>query len=64
MITKGTGGPGSASRIELRGAKSIGGNSAPIYVIDGVPIGQGAGGAFAGEAPPQETSERASQAAA
>ncbi|MDB5135641.1 MAG: SusC/RagA family TonB-linked outer membrane protein [Mucilaginibacter sp.] len=48
VITKGTGGPGSASRIELRGAKSIGGNSAPIYVIDGVPIGQGAGGTSAG----------------
>ena len=48
VITRGTGGPGSASRIELRGAKSIGGNSAPIYVIDGVPIGQGAGGTMAG----------------
>ena len=48
VITKGTGGPGSASRIELRGAKSIGGNSAPIYVIDGIPIGQGAGGTMAG----------------
>jgi TonB-linked SusC/RagA family outer membrane protein len=48
VITKGTGGPGSASRIELRGPKSIGGNSAPIYVIDGIPIGQGAGGTSAG----------------
>ena len=48
VITKGTGGPGSASRIELRGAKSIGGNSAPIYVIDGIPIGQGAGGTSSG----------------
>ncbi|MFC0516947.1 SusC/RagA family TonB-linked outer membrane protein [Mucilaginibacter angelicae] len=48
VITKGTGGPGSASRIELRGAKSIGGNSAPIYVIDGIPIGQGAGGVNSG----------------
>ncbi len=48
VITKGTGGPGSASRIELRGAKSIGGNSAPLYVIDGIPIGQGAGGTMAG----------------
>ncbi|MEO3403530.1 SusC/RagA family TonB-linked outer membrane protein [Mucilaginibacter sp. CAU 1740] len=48
VITKGTGGVGSASRIELRGAKSIGGNSAPLYVIDGIPIGQGAGGTNAG----------------
>ncbi|HVW95330.1 MAG TPA: SusC/RagA family TonB-linked outer membrane protein [Mucilaginibacter sp.] len=48
VITKGTGGPGSASRIELRGAKSIGGNSAPLYVIDGIPIGQGAGGTSSG----------------
>ncbi len=30
VITQGTGGPGSASRVELRGAKSIGGNSTPI----------------------------------
>jgi TonB-linked SusC/RagA family outer membrane protein len=48
VVTKGTGGPGSASRIELRGAKSISGNSAPIYVIDGIPIGQGAGGVTSG----------------
>ena len=48
VITKGTGGVGSASRIELRGAKSIGGNSSPLYVIDGIPIGQGAGGTTAG----------------
>ncbi|MDB5147203.1 MAG: SusC/RagA family TonB-linked outer membrane protein [Mucilaginibacter sp.] len=48
VITKGTGGVGSASRIELRGAKSIGGNSSPLYVIDGIPIGQGAGGTSSG----------------
>lgn len=48
VVTKGTGGPGSASRIEIRGPKSIGGNSAPIYVIDGIPIGQGAGGTTSG----------------
>ncbi|MDB5025639.1 MAG: SusC/RagA family TonB-linked outer membrane protein [Mucilaginibacter sp.] len=45
VVTKGTGGPGSPTRVEIRGQKSIGGNSAPLYVIDGVPIGQAAGGA-------------------
>lgn len=48
VITKGTGGPGSSSRISIRGQKSFGGNSAPIYVIDGIPIGQAAGGTVAG----------------
>jgi TonB-linked SusC/RagA family outer membrane protein len=48
VITKGTGGPGSSARVEIRGQKSFGGNSAPIYVIDGIPIGQAAGGTASG----------------
>ncbi|MDB5287727.1 MAG: SusC/RagA family TonB-linked outer membrane protein [Mucilaginibacter sp.] len=48
VVTKGTGGPGSPTRVEIRGQKSIGGNSAPLYVIDGIPIGQAAGGSATG----------------
>ncbi|MDB4901984.1 MAG: SusC/RagA family TonB-linked outer membrane protein [Mucilaginibacter sp.] len=48
VITKGTGGPGSSARVEIRGQKSFGGNSAPIYVIDGIPIGQASGGTASG----------------
>jgi len=43
VITKGTSGPGSSSKIIIRGQKSISVSSAPIYVIDGIPIGQAAG---------------------
>ena len=38
VITKGNFGPGSASKILLRGDKSFIGNSEPLYVIDGVPM--------------------------
>ena len=41
VITPGTMGPGSATRILIRGDKSFTGNSAPLYVIDGVPTGRG-----------------------
>ena len=41
VITPGTMGPGSATRILIRGNKSFTGNSAPLYVIDGVPTGRG-----------------------
>src|SRR5690606_10050812 len=37
IITKGTMGPGSASRVLIRGNKSFTGSSSPLYVIDGVP---------------------------
>jgi TonB-linked SusC/RagA family outer membrane protein len=39
VVTQGSGGPGSAPRIVLRGNKSIVGNNQPLYVVDGVPIG-------------------------
>ncbi len=39
IVTQGSGGPGSAPRIVLRGNKSIVGNNQPLYVVDGVPIG-------------------------
>lgn len=37
IITRGTMGPGSATRILIRGNKSFTGSSSPLYVIDGVP---------------------------
>ncbi len=40
-ITRGTMGPGSGTRILIRGDKSFTGNSAPLFVIDGVPVGRG-----------------------
>ncbi len=38
QITSSSGGVGSSSRIILRGASSITGNNAPLFVVDGVPI--------------------------
>jgi TonB-linked SusC/RagA family outer membrane protein len=37
-ITKNASGPGSASKVLLRGNRSIQGNNQPLYVIDGVPL--------------------------
>ena len=37
-ITSGTGGPGSATRVVLRGGSSFTGNNQPLIVVDGVPI--------------------------
>ncbi len=39
VVTQGSGGPGSAPRIVLRGNKSISGNNQPLYVVDGIPVG-------------------------
>jgi TonB-linked SusC/RagA family outer membrane protein len=40
-ITKSAGGPGSKSKVILRGNRSIDGNNQPLYVIDGVPLDNG-----------------------
>lgn len=37
-ITPSAGGAGGASKIQLRGAKSILGNNAPLIVVDGIPM--------------------------
>ena len=37
-ITRNATGPGSSSKVLLRGSRSIGGNNQPLYVIDGVPM--------------------------
>jgi TonB-linked SusC/RagA family outer membrane protein len=41
LVTVGSGQPGSAARVQIRGASSISGSSNPLYVIDGVPVEQG-----------------------
>lgn len=38
-VAVGSGNPGAASSIRLRGAKSISGNSEPLIVVNGVPMG-------------------------
>ena len=37
-ITAGTGGPGSSTRVVLRGGSSFNGNNQPLIVVDGIPI--------------------------
>lgn len=44
VVTQGAGGPGSASRVVLRGNRSIQGNNNALFVVDGVPIDNSSGG--------------------
>ncbi len=37
-ITKSSAGPGSGSRVIIRGNNSLSGNNQPLYVVDGVPV--------------------------
>lgn len=37
-INAASGGPGSSSRVTIRGASSLAGNNQPLYVVDGIPI--------------------------
>ena len=46
LVTPGDGGPGSSSRIRIRGSASLNASNDPLIVIDGVPIAQGSGGAM------------------
>ena len=46
LVTPGDGGPGSGSRIRIRGSASLNASNDPLIVIDGVPIAHGAGGAM------------------
>ena len=53
VITRNATGPGSSSKVLLRGNRSISGNNQPLYVIDGVPMDntsreQGLGGSNGG----------------
>lgn len=43
LVTPGDGGPGSGSRIRIRGSASLNASNDPLIVIDGVPVAQGAG---------------------
>ncbi|MBA2760801.1 MAG: SusC/RagA family TonB-linked outer membrane protein [Segetibacter sp.] len=38
VITRGSSGPGSSTRLQLRGDRSLQGLNQPLYVIDGVPM--------------------------
>lgn len=41
QVTNSSGAPGSSSRVVLRGASSISGDNAPLFVVDGIPIDNG-----------------------
>jgi TonB-linked SusC/RagA family outer membrane protein len=50
VVTQGAFGPGSSSRVIIRGNNSITGNNQPLYVVDGIPIdNSGYGTANVGE---------------
>ena len=44
LVTPGDGGPGSGSRVRIRGSASLNASNDPLIVIDGVPIASGAAG--------------------
>jgi TonB-linked SusC/RagA family outer membrane protein len=44
LVTRGSGGVGSSSKVVLRGNKSIMGNNQALYVIDGIPMNDAVGG--------------------
>ncbi|PRY08997.1 TonB-linked SusC/RagA family outer membrane protein [Pontibacter ummariensis] len=48
-ISTASGAPGASTKVILRGYSSIGGNNNPLYVVDGVPIDNGAGNFQAGK---------------
>ncbi|NLR93626.1 SusC/RagA family TonB-linked outer membrane protein [Flammeovirga agarivorans] len=49
QVTSNSGQPGASSTIRIRGVNSLGGNSNPLYVIDGVPLISNTTGGFAQE---------------
>ncbi|MEM7037657.1 MAG: TonB-dependent receptor plug domain-containing protein, partial [Bacteroidota bacterium] len=51
QVTKTNGGPGSSSRVLLRGIGSLRGSNQPLFVVDGVPVDnttRGSGGTWGG----------------
>lgn len=48
VITQSAAGPGSGSRVIIRGNSSLTGNNQPLYVVDGVPIDNSGFGSAAG----------------
>ena len=41
LVTAGSGQPGAAARVQIRGASSITGGNAPLFVVDGMPVENG-----------------------
>ncbi len=48
VITQSTSGPGSGSRVVIRGNNSLTGNNQPLYVVDGIPVDNTGLGSAAG----------------
>ncbi len=46
QISTASGAPGASTKVIIRGYSSLGGNNNPLYVIDGVPINNGANNFF------------------
>jgi TonB-linked SusC/RagA family outer membrane protein len=49
QVVNSTGVLGSSASVRIRGAASISGGGSPLYVIDGVPLNDGANGAFSSQ---------------
>ncbi len=47
-ITQSTAGPGSGSRVIIRGNNSLSGNNQPLYVVDGIPVDNSGFGSASG----------------
>ncbi|NJN33042.1 MAG: SusC/RagA family TonB-linked outer membrane protein [Saprospiraceae bacterium] len=48
-LTRGTYGPGSSTRVSLRGERLIAGDNQPLYIIDGIPLDNSSNGTGPGE---------------
>ena len=48
VITQSAAGPGSGSRVVIRGNNSLTGNNQPLYVVDGIPVDNSGFGSAAG----------------
>ena len=54
VVTTGTFGPGSSSRVVIRGNNSLAENNQPLYVVDGVPIDNAGFGSASGVTDPNQ----------
>lgn len=41
LVTAGSGQPGASARVQIRGASSITGGNAPLFIVDGMPVENG-----------------------
>jgi len=44
QVISNSGAPGGGASVQIRGSNSITANSQPLYIVDGIPFGQGSGG--------------------